>query len=152
MAADHDEGRSETREAAIARVNRAVRRLEALADARRLRVRVLRGLRGSLGAGATLATLVKLKIAGSLALKIGLAVAVGLGFAWPAFGLTVLLIGAVVVALAACEVNDCPVDCSGDGCKQREKRRERLDTLIAERRDWLANPHGRPPRLRPRTQ
>ncbi|MCJ2034019.1 hypothetical protein [Methylobacterium sp. J-068] len=129
---------------------REIRRLEALAARRRLRVRVLRALRGTLGAGATLATLVKLKLAGSLALKLGIAALVGLGLAWPFVALAlVVLFGLVVtiVALFSGENISCPEAACDWGCDGREKRGARLKQRIAERRAWLAAPSGPAPSL-----
>lgn len=119
---------------------------------RRFRVRLLRALRGTAGAGATLAALIKLKVAGSLALKIGLAALVGVGLAWPFVVLAVLFLFGLVLSILSL-FGDGPVDCpegSCDcGCDRREKRAERLKALIARRRAWLAEPVGPAPRIRP---
>jgi hypothetical protein len=124
---------------AVRRVARALHRLEALAGRRRLRVRVLRALRGLLGGGATLGLLIKAKVAGSLVLKVALAALVGVGFAWPA--LVLLLLGLVGVLLALLSLFDggpahLDCDCPCD-CKRKEARAERLKRMIVRRRDWL---------------
>lgn len=132
---------------------RELARLEALAEKRRFRTWLRRGLRGGLGAGATLLALVKLKIAASLSIKLGLAALVGLGLVFPPVFLALLAVAGLVIALVTCE-GDC--DCPGD-CEWRETRRSRLDGLIAERRDWLATRRGPAPSMRreasrPRTE
>jgi len=127
---------------------RELQRLEALAARRRWRVRVLRGLRGSLGAGATLATLIKLKLAGSLALKLGIAALVGVGLAWPFVALAVLFVFGLVLAILSLfgEGNvECPDGSCDCGCDRREKRAARLKHLIAQRRAWLDAPSGAAP-------
>lgn len=137
------------------RVARELGRLEALADRRRLRVRMLRGLRGALGAGATFLTLIKLKLAGSLALKLALAGLVGLGLAWPITALAVLgvvwlVLSVVLLIVGLFEGNasahnlspNCDWPCA---CGQREKRAARLKTLIERRRTWLADRAGTVP-------
>jgi hypothetical protein len=135
----------------IRRVTRELRRLEALAARRRLRVRVLRALRGLGGAGATFAALVKLKLAASLGLKLGLAALVGLGLVWPFVALAILALMGLVVAILALiagsgEAGDlfCP---DAAGCERRERRAARLKQLIATRRAWLdaAADSPRPP-------
>ncbi|GJD74473.1 hypothetical protein [Methylobacterium goesingense] len=142
------EARGADRAADMHRVTRDLRRLEALVARRRLRVRLLRTLRGGLGAGATLAALIKLKVAGSLAVKLGLAALVGLGLAWPFVALAVIFLAGLVLSIlslfgegsVSCPDGDC--DC---GCHRREARAERLRQLIARRRDWLAEPAGPAP-------
>ncbi|GJD89775.1 hypothetical protein BHAOGJBA_3305 [Methylobacterium hispanicum] len=124
----------------VRRVARALHRLEALAARRRLRVRVMRGLRGILGGGATLGLLIKAKVAGSLGLKVALAALVGLGLAWPA--LVLLVLGLVGVLLAILSLFDgggsTPLDCDCPcDCKRKEERALRLKRMIARRRDWL---------------
>ena len=146
-------GRSEENPVrAVQRVTRELGRLDALAARQRLRVRLMRGLRGSLGAGATLAALVKFKLAGSLGLKIGLALLVGAGLAWPFIALGVLALLALLLSVLslfdgggpgshdfAC---DWPCDCN-----RREKRAARLKQLIEVRQAWLASASGElPPR------
>jgi hypothetical protein len=132
------------------RVARELSRLEALAARRRIRVRLLRGLRGGLGAGTTLVALIKLKLAGSLALKLGIALLVGLGLAWPFVTLAVFVLLGIVLAIlslfgdGAVECPDC--SCYG-GCDRREKRAARLKHQIALRRAWLATPSGPAPSL-----
>ncbi len=123
------------RDPASIRVERELVRLEALAARRRFRIAILRALRGFVGAGGTLATMLKLKIAGSLVLKVGLAVIVGLGFAWPLYAFAAVLIGFAILSILSCEPADC--DCPSD-CKRKALRRARLDRLIAQRKAWLA--------------
>ncbi|WP_407529186.1 hypothetical protein [Methylobacterium oryzisoli] len=136
---------------AMRRVSRELGRLEALAARRRMRVRILRGLRGGAGAAGTFALLLKLKLAGSLALKLGLALAAGLVFAWPVLGIVVLVVLGTVVWIASLFDGDGgrpsldgPWDLSCD-CDRREKRAARLAMLIERRRSWLAAPSGPPP-------
>ena len=130
-----------------ARVARELRRLEGLAARRRMRVRVLRALRGTLGAGATLAALIKLKLAGSLTLKLALAALVGLGLAWPMVALGLFALAAVLLSLVGLILSlfdgggspslDC--DCA---CDRRERRAVRLAELIRKRRHWLEQRAG----------
>ncbi|MGU3358940.1 hypothetical protein ACLBWX_01265 [Methylobacterium sp. M6A4_1b] len=132
---------------------RELGRLEALAARRRLRVRLLRAARGLLGGGAILAALIKLKVAGSLALKLGIAALVALGLAWPFAVLAVLLLVGFVVSLVSLFEGgalDCPDAASCDGCERREKRAARLRHLIARRRAWLTAPSGPAPSARRR--
>ncbi|GJD94826.1 hypothetical protein [Methylobacterium iners] len=136
------------------RVARELGRLEALAARQRLRVRLMRALRGSLGAGATLAALIKLKIAGSLGLKIGLALLVGAGLAWPFIALGALALLALLLSILSLFSGDgvsahdfaCDWPCD---CKKREKRAARLKQLIEVRQAWLAAPSGGAPRRDP---
>ncbi|WP_287749732.1 hypothetical protein [Methylobacterium sp.] len=140
---------SDERTSTAHRVARELRRLEALAAKRRRRVRLLRGVRGGAGAAGTLALLLKLKLAGSLAVKLAVALSVGLVFAWPALGLGLLLVLAAVLWIASL------ADGSGGGshglwdlscdCARREKRALRLATLIERRRSWLDDPSGPAP-------
>lgn len=137
----------------VARVARQLARLEALAARRRLRVRLLRAARGLVGAVATLATLIKLKLTGSVVLKLGIALLVGLGLAWPFAALAVMVLLGFVLALASLFEGgslDCPDAPSCDGCERREKRAARLRHLIARRRTWLAAPSGPVPTARRR--
>lgn len=137
------------------RVARELGRLEALAARKRLRVRVLRGLRGTLGAGATLLTLVKLKLAGSLALKLALAGLIGLGLAWPVTALAVigvvwLVLSVVLLIVGLFEGNASAHDLSPScdwpcDCNRRETRAARLKALIETRRAWLASRAGTVP-------
>lgn len=133
----------EPRNPAVIRVERELARLEALAARKRFRIAILRALRGFVGAGGTLATMLKLKIAGSLVLKIGLAVVVGLGFAWPLYALAAVVLGFAVLSILSCEPAGC--DCPSD-CKRKELRRARLDRMIEQRKTWLvANAAPQPP-------
>lgn len=128
-------------------VRRDVARLERLLDRRRVRANLMRALRGSLGGGASFAALVKLKLAGSLVLKGGVALLVGLCFAWPVVAglllVAVLLVLAVVGALEG-EAPTCP-----DTCWNTRERRDRLRALIDERNGWLDTRSGAAPRYRP---
>lgn len=126
----------DSRDPSVIRVERELARLEALAARRRYRIAILRTLRGGLGAGGTLATMLKLKVAGSLGLKLGLALVVGLGFAWPIYALAAIAIGVVILSVLSCEVPDCSCDCPGD-CQRKENRRKRLDEMIETRKAWL---------------
>lgn len=145
---------------AVRRVARALHRLEALAARRRLRVRVLRGLRGLLGGGATLGLLIKAKVAGSLALKVALAALVGVGLAWPALVLLVLGLVGFLLAILSLFTDGGPAhldcDCPCD-CKRKEARAQRLKRMIARRRTWLRERLGpapgreAPARYAPRT-
>lgn len=132
------------------RVRRELSRLEALAARRRMRVHILRGLRGSLGAAATLLGLLKLKLAGSLALKLGIALLVGVGFAWPLVALAALVVCGFVLSVLSLFVDgqvDCPEAACDCGCDRREKRAARLKQHIIERRAWLADPSGPAPSI-----
>jgi hypothetical protein len=122
------------RDPAVIRVERELARLEALAARKRFRIAILRALRGFVGAGGTLATMLKLKVAGSLVLKIGVAVVVGLGFAWPLYALAAVILGFALLSILSCEPANC--DCPCD-CKRKESRRARLDRLIEQRKAWL---------------
>lgn len=128
-----------TSEHDVARVTRDLARLEKLAARRKTRIAIRRALRGTFGSLAALGALVKLKIAGSLVLKLVLALVVGLGFAWPLYALAIILIGGVILSILSCEapVADCPV-----GCDRKESRRKRLDAMIAQRKDWLRDQVG----------
>lgn len=123
------------RDPALVRVERELARLEALAAKRRYRIAVLRALRGSVGAGGTFAAILKLKLAGSLAAKVALAVVVGLGFAWPTIALAIVVVGVVILSIASCEPVACDCPCE---CDRKEKRRKRLDEMIAERKARLS--------------
>lgn len=132
-----------------ARVKRELARLEDLAAKRRFRVRLLRGGRGFVGAAASLAAMLRFKLAGSLGLKVALAAVVGLGFAWPAAALLVLLVLGLVLAFVSllsgeAGAHDFSVDCPCD-CKKKERRAARLEELIEQRTTWLAATGGRPP-------
>lgn len=143
---------NEDRAQALRRVGRELRRLEARAGKRRLRVRAMRGLRGGLGATATFGLLLKLKLAGSGVLKIALAALVGLGFAWPTLALLVFaLLGLLWAIVSLFDGSGGPHPFDGDGprdCARRETRAKRLGDLIAQRRAWLDAPSGPAPSLR----
>lgn len=112
------------RDARTERVTRELAHLVSLHARRRLRVRLFRVVRGTMGAGVTLATLIKLKRAGSPALKLGIAVLVGLGLAWPFVVLAVVALVRLVLALVSLFDGgsaDCPDIACGDGCERRGK-------------------------------
>ena len=132
-------------------MDRELRHLEGLAWRRRFRRRTMRGLRGGLGGAATLAALVKLKLAGPLAVKLGLAVLVGAGLAWPTLALGVLALAGLVLAVFSLfdggGAHGLDADCPG-ACGRRERRAARLKALIVQRRNWLAAPSGPAPSIR----
>ncbi|GJE57486.1 hypothetical protein [Methylobacterium sp. WL9] len=136
----------DSRDPSVIRVERELLRLEALASRKRYRIAILRALRGFVGAGGALATMLKLKIAGSLVLKIGLAVIVGLGFAWPLYAFAAVILGfAILSILDSNSGSDPNCDCPGD-CERKESRRARLDRMIEQRKTWLvANAAPQPP-------
>ncbi|MEH3116958.1 MAG: hypothetical protein PGN25_04930 [Methylorubrum populi] len=129
-----------------------MRRLEALAARKRFRRRSLRALRGGAGAAATFGALVKTKLVGTLAGKAAIALAVGLGVAWPMLVVGVVgLVGIVlaIVSLFSGEGGPHPLDCDcPGGCAGKEKRAARLEHLIAQRRAWLTAPSGPAPSVR----
>lgn len=145
-------GGADDRARARQRMERALRRLEALAARKRFRKRSLRALRGTAGAAATFGALLKVKVIGTLAGKAAIAVLVGLGLAWPALVIGVVgLVGIVlaVVSLFSGEGGSHGLDCDGPcDCARKEKRAERLKALIAQRRAWLAAPSGPAPSVR----
>jgi hypothetical protein len=143
---------AEDRAPARRRMERELRRLEALAARKRYRRRSLRALRGSAGAAATFLALLKVKVIGTLAGKAAIAVLVGLGLAWPALVIGVVgLVGIVLglLSLFSGEGGSHHFDCDSPcDCARKEKRAERLKALIAQRRAWLAAPSGPAPSLR----
>lgn len=132
------------------RVERELRRLETLAGRKRARRFVLRLGRGTLGTAATFGALVKAKIVGTLAGKLAIALAVGLGLAWPALVLGLLAVVGIVLAVASLFGGEAgPHDFTCDGpCTGKDERAARLDHLIAQRRAWLAAPSGPGPSVR----
>ncbi|GEO99757.1 hypothetical protein [Methylobacterium haplocladii] len=136
------------RDPGVLRVERELVRLEALAARKRFRIAILRALRGFVGAGGALATMLKLKIAGSVVLKIGLAVIVGLGFAWPLYAFAAVILGFAILSILDSSSGSAPsCDCPGD-CERKESRRARLDRLIEQRKTWLvANAVAQPPNV-----
>ncbi|SFL30827.1 hypothetical protein [Methylorubrum salsuginis] len=140
------------RHGTMRRVERELARLDGLIARARLRRRLFRGLRGGLGAGATLLVLLKAKVAASLGLKLILAALVGLGLAWPIAVLAFVVIAGFVVTILGALMGEGGVsgsdfDCSWDcGCKR--ERMKRLKHLIALRRAWLAAPTGPAPSIR----
>ena len=141
MLADKAEDRIQLRH----RVERELRRLETLAGRKRARRSALRLGRGTLGAAATFGALVKAKIVGTLAGKLAIALAVGLGLAWPAL----VLVGIVLAVLSLFGGEAGPHDFTCDGsCAGKNERAARLNHLIAQRRAWLAAPSGSAPSVR----
>ncbi|MEE7457966.1 hypothetical protein MPAR168_02320 [Methylorubrum populi] len=142
----------EDRGRARRRMERELRRLEGLAGRKRFRRRSLRALRGTVGAAATFGALVKLKLVGTLAGKTAIALAVGLGLAWPTLVIGVIgLIGIVLALLSLFSGEGGPhgLDCDCPGkCGRKEERARRLKHLIAQRRAWLTAPSGPPPSVR----
>lgn len=134
------------------RVERELARLEGLIARARLKRRLFRGLRGGLGAGATLLVLLKAKVAASLGLKLVIAAIVGFGLAWPVAVLAFVFVAGVVVTILGALMGEgglsgSDVDGSWDcGCKRERMRR--LKHLIALRRAWLAAPSGPAPSIR----
>lgn len=148
MRANEVEDRAQVRR----RLERELRRLEALVARKRFRRRSLRALRGSAGAAATFGALLKVKVVGTLAGKAAIAVLVGLGFAWPALVIGVVgVVGLVLAVVSLFSGEGSPhgfdADCACD-CARKEKRAERLKALIAQRRAWLAAPSGPAPSVR----
>lgn len=142
----------EDRGRARRRMERELRRLEGLAGRKRFRRRSLRALRGTAGAAATFGALVKLKLVGTLAGKAAIALAVGLGLAWPTLVIGVVgLIGIVLALLSLFSGEGGPhgfdCDCPG-ACGRKEERARRLKHLIAQRRAWLTAPSGPAPSVR----
>jgi hypothetical protein len=99
---------------------------------------------------------IKMKIATTLGDKLLIAALIGLGFAWPVVIFWPIGIGIVVVAIAAiCEgefcnpadllLCDCP-NCAN--CDRKNKRRQRIMDMIAEREKQLAQGGGPPPSRR----
>lgn len=148
MRTEQWEERSRARE----RMQRELRRLEGLAGRKRLRRRLFRTLRGTAGAAATFGVLVKLKLVGTLAGKAVIALAVGLGLAWPTLVIGIVgLVGILLALLSLFDGDGGPhhFDCDGPGaCRRREARALRLKQLIAQRRAWLAAPSGPAPSVR----
>ncbi|KQT56185.1 hypothetical protein ASG52_24225 [Methylobacterium sp. Leaf456] len=136
----------------VRRVERELARLDGLIARARLRRRLFRGLRGGLGAGATLLVLLKAKVAASLGLKLVIAGVVGLGLAWPVAVLVFVFVAGLVVTILGALTGEgglsgSDFDCSWDcGCKR--ERMKRLKHLIALRRAWLAAPNGPAPSIR----
>ncbi|GMA76241.1 hypothetical protein GCM10025880_26580 [Methylorubrum aminovorans] len=138
----------EDRARARHRMERELRRLEGLAGRKRVRRRILRALRGTAGAAATFGALVKLKLVGTLAGKAAIALAVGLGLAWPTLVIGIIGLVGIVLALLSLFSGeggphsfDCDWPCE---CGRKEARARRLKHLIAQRRSWLAAPPVRP--------
>ena len=134
---------------------RDLARLRRLEERHRLRAVMTRGARGSVGFLAGLGVVIKTKIAATLAGKLAIAALFGIGFAWPIVIVWVAGIGIAVVAVAAiCEGDVCAgtdalvcCDCPNCAeCDRKNKRRQRILAMIAEREKWLENGSGPPPR------
>lgn len=136
-----DETDPETR-----RVRRNFARLQVLLERRRVRAVAMRGVRGALGGGASFTALVKLKLAGSLVFKSGLALLVGLCFAWPVVAGLLLALVLVVLAVVGAFEGEAPI--CPDSCWSASTRRDRLRELIDERLGWLESRTGPAPRYR----
>jgi hypothetical protein len=128
---------------------RDVARLRSLEQRHRLRAMMRRAARGGVGFLAGLGAAIKTKVAATIGGKLIVAALIALGLAWPMAVLWILgffLFGLVVAAIFGADVDgsigwlyfDC-VDCAD--CARKNKRRQRLLVLIAEREQWLeANP------------
>jgi hypothetical protein len=119
----------------------------------RARAVLLRWVRGSFGFIAGLGISIKLKVLTTLSGKLIFAGLIGVGFAWPMIGLTLLVvvvvIGAIVAVSDAAPIDAIPGDCLDCGdCDWKNKRRKRLLAMIAEREAWLARGKGPPPKRR----
>jgi hypothetical protein len=128
-----------------ARVRRELAHLQALAARNRIRAasaRLTRGALGFLGGFAARAAVP----AAPLAAKLFLAALLGLALAWPFAALVVLSIGLFLLSLFSnsSTQNGDLTDCCAC-CDWRNKRRERLETLISEREAWLESRSGAPP-------
>ena len=121
----------------VARLERHLDRLYALTERRRWRAAAVRGGRGAAGFAISLAALIKLKIVASLGGKLAVAALVALGVAWPMVGLVVLGLAAALAALIACEATDVPCDWPCRDCAEGRKRRDLLETKIADYEERL---------------
>jgi len=136
----------------LRRVERELARLDALIARARLRRRLFRGLRGGLGAGATLLVLLKAKLAASLGLKLVIAGVVGIGLAWPVAVLVFAFVAGLVVTILGALTGEGWMSASGFSpawdCGCERARMRRLKRLIEERRAWLGAPSGPAPSVR----
>jgi hypothetical protein len=128
-----------------ARVRRELGHLQALAARNRVRAawaRLTRGTLGFLGGFAALAAVP----AAPFGAKLFAAALIGLALAWPFAALVAVAITLFVLSLLSNSSTP-----SGDPtdlwscCDWRNKRRERLERLIAEREAWLERRSGPPP-------
>ena len=124
---------------------RDLTRLRSLEERHRLRARATRAARGGVGFLAGLGAAIKTKIAATIGGKLVVAALIALGLAWPMAVLWLVgfvLFALVVVAIFGSDVDssigrlyfDC-ADCAN--CARKNKRRQRLLDLIAEREQWL---------------
>jgi hypothetical protein len=128
-----------------ARVRRELGHLQALAARNRLRAaraRLARGALGFLGGATAMAGVPGATLGG----KLLLATLFGLALAWPVAALVV--VGVAFFLMSIFSNSDLPfsnpTDCCAC-CDWRNKRRERLEALIAEREAWLESRAGLPP-------
>jgi hypothetical protein len=133
---------------------RDLARLRRLEERHRVRAVMTRGARGSVGFLAGLGVVIKTKIAATLAGKLAIAALFGIGFAWPIVIVWVAGIGIAAIAVAAicqgeaCAGADALVCCDCPNCAEcdrKNKRRQRVIAMIAEREKWLENGFGPPP-------
>jgi len=109
-----------------------------------------RTVRGGVGFLAGLGAAIKTKIAATIGGKLVVAAVIALGVAWPMAVLWLLgffLFVAVAVAIFGGDVDDSVgwiyfdcADCAD--CARKNKRRQRLLELIAEREQWLEQHPG----------
>jgi hypothetical protein len=120
-------------------------RLRRVEQQHRLRARVSRATRGSVGFLAGLAAAIKTKIAATIGGKLVVAALIALGLAWPMAVLWLVgffVFAVVVAAIFGADVDssigwlyfDC-ADCAE--CARKNNRRQRLLELIDEREQWL---------------
>jgi hypothetical protein len=130
---------------APARVRRELGHLQALAARNRLRAaraRLARGALGFLGGATAMAGVPGATLGG----KLLLATLFGLALAWPVAALVV--VGFAFFLISLFSHSDAPFSSQTDWCAccdWRNKRRERLEALIAEREAWLESRAGPPP-------
>jgi hypothetical protein len=124
------------------RARRELRHLLRLRDKDDFRTRLWELRRGAAGFGLGMLASVK-AVAMPLAWKFGLAALVGLFFAFPLGLLVVVSLVGVVIGLALLTDGAC-ADCfccdSRNSCDLRNKRRRKLDAMIAERERLLYGP------------
>jgi hypothetical protein len=124
---------------------RDLTRLRSLEERHRFRARMTRATRGGVGFVAGLGAAIKTKVAATIGGKLVVAALIALGLAWPMAVLWLVgffVFAAVVAAIFGGEVDydigwlyfDC-ADCAD--CARKNKRRQRLLELIAEREQWL---------------
>ena len=110
-------------DAARTKCERDLTRLRRLEMRYRFRSLVSRGFRGFIGFVLGLVATFKLKIAATIGGKIFIAALIGLGFAWPAAAITVIVVGIFILALfAACEGSGADCGHSRNWCYGWERR------------------------------